>query len=51
MYGKIPGTTAAAGPAVLAVTGFPALLTGLVAITLLAVGLLLVRKAAVARQN
>lgn len=51
MYGRIPGTTMGAGGAALAVTGFPALLTGLLAVTLLAVGLLLVRKAAVARQN
>jgi hypothetical protein len=51
MYGRIPGTTVAAGGATLAATGFPALLTGLLAISLLAVGLLLVRKAVVQRQN
>lgn len=51
MYGKVPGTTMAAGGATLAATGFPALLTGLLAITMLAIGLLLVRKAVVQRQH
>ena len=51
MYGKIPGTTMAAGGVTLAVTGFPALFTGLLAVSLLTFGLLLVRKAVVQRQS